>query len=108
MILCVYIDENNRIISVADEGYRLGDKELKAEFDAEVKKDGYLKIYNEYNIPLYKLENGIAVKRSQAEIDADYIPLEESEDMDYNKEINELKQRLDAYEASYASGVQEA
>lgn len=72
MILYVNIDERNRIIASADEGFHLSTDECEAEFADELVHDGHVDIYDERMIPMYKLVDGVAVARTQEEMDADY------------------------------------
>lgn len=72
MILYVMTDERSRIISTADEGFHLGTDEREADFADEMVVDGHVKIYDDRMIPMYKLVDGVAVARTQEEMDADY------------------------------------
>ena len=117
MILYVNVDEKNRIIAIADEGFHLAVDEREAEFAEELVQNGHVDIYDGRMIPLYKLENGVAVARTQEEIDADYVPPVEPEpdSGDYDARIAALEKQvaaqaaeIAAYEAAYAEGVQEA
>lgn len=108
MILYVNIDERSRIISAADEGFHLGADEREAEFADELVVDGHVKIYDDRMIPMYKLVDGVAVARTQEEMDADYTeptPPEPSEG-DYEARIKVLEDQLAAYENAYVEGVQ--
>lgn len=113
MILYVNIDEQQRIISIADKGFHLGSDELEAEFANELVFNGHVEIYDYRKIPLYILANGIAIARSEEEINADYVepavvPSQEERITILEKQNTELITQLEAYEVSYAKGVQEA
>lgn len=110
MVLYVLTDERNRIISAADEGFHLGPAEQAADFEDELVEDGHVEIYDERMIPLFVLEDGVAVERSQEEIDADYVPPKEPEPDSGNLDsrVTALEEQLASYEAAYAQGVQEA
>lgn len=73
MVFYVNVDERERIVAIAADGFHLDKNERKAKFEDELVVNGCVKITNEYAIPLYKLVNGVAVHRSQAEIDADIV-----------------------------------
>ena len=118
MILYVVTDDRRRIISAADVGYHFGPDEIAVEFaDELIDENGHVFIYDNRMIPLYRLENGAAMARTQEEMDADYIPPEEPEpdSGDYDARIAALEKQvaaqaaeIAAYEAAYAEGVQEA
>lgn len=74
MILYVMTDDRNRIVSAANVGYHLGRDEIAAEFaDELIDGNGHVDIYDDRIIPMYKLVDGVAVARTQEEMDADYI-----------------------------------
>ena len=118
MILYVNTDDNGRIVSAADEGFHLGPDEQAAEFADNLVQDGHVVIYDDRMIPLYTLQDGVAVARTREEIDADYVgpgEPEASDPTDYEARIKALEEQvasqaaeLAAYEAAYAEGVQDA
>lgn len=113
MILYVNIDEQQRIISIADKGFHLGSDELEAEFADELIFNGHVEIYDYRKIPLYTFANGIAIARSEEEINADYIEptivlSQEERITTLERQNAELIAQLEAYEVSYTKGVQEA
>lgn len=65
-------------------------------------------IADERGIYRYKLEDGVAVERTQEEMDADYVPPEPSKPNDLEARMLAMEQLLASYEAAYAQGVQDA
>lgn len=108
MVLYVNVDERNRIVAIADEGFHLGSDECEAEFADELVQNGHVKIYDDRMIPMYKLIDGVAVTRTQEDIDADYVPPEPSTPNDLEARMLAMEQLLASYEAAYAQGVQDA
>lgn len=76
MILYCNIDNMNRIVAIADEGFHLGSDEIGVEFTESLVNNGHVDIYDDRMIPKYKLVDGEAIERTPEEMDADYIPPE--------------------------------
>ena len=112
-IVYVKPDEESRIIAVnssaflldtngwveIDSGY--GDRYHHAQGNYFDKS-----IYDERGICRYKLAKGKPVERTQAEMDAEYVP--PVQEPDQTERIAALEAQLAAYEAAYAEGVNEA
>lgn len=115
MIYQVYIktDDKNRITAVDSSGF-LADTDGWTQIDEGSGDRYYLAqgnyfpkpIMDERGIYRYKLVDGKAVERTQAEMDADYVePVPKPSDAE---RIAALEARLASYEAAYAEGVNEA
>ena len=82
MKIPVMIDAAGKIIAAADAGFHLGVHEIEADFADELVQDGHVEIYDARTIPLYCLQEGTAVARTQEEIDADDVKPEAQPDLE--------------------------
>lgn len=94
MILYVNIDDENRIIAIADEGFHLGPDEKAAMFADEL--GGHVEIYDDRRIPKYKLVDGEAVERASEEMDADYIPPQTTDEATTEERLTAIENALSA------------
>lgn len=69
--LYIKVDAQNCVTAYADPGFELGSDAILAEFDEEIGNG--LELLDERSVWRYKLEAGRIVKRTQEEMDADWI-----------------------------------
>ena len=65
-------------------------------------------IVDDRGIYRYKLQDGVVVERTAEEMDADYVPPEQSAPNNLEARMLAMEQQLASYEAAYAQGVQDA